>query len=123
MPEARDMDIGECMCRLEGYGYAMSEKYSATRRPRNVYMDGHGLRLSLVVNSGTVTGIACYLLKCGAVDRLLGTTAVFPTSIIKRQWVTGIGMDEMLSILSEPGKAVMRFGAMRLEEELDVLEG
>ena len=35
----------------------------------------------------------------------------------------GYALPEWLSVLSEPGKAVMRFGTMRLEEELGVLDG
>lgn len=121
------MDIGECIGRLEGYGYAVSELTSqrSFRSPKEVYMDGYGLRIGLAVDPGTgaVVGIDCYLLAGGNVDCLLGTTAVYPEFGIGRKWVDGIGMDEMISVLSEPGKAVMKFGAMKLEEELEVLEG
>lgn len=118
------MDIGECMGRLEGYGYAVSELVSRRLQPKKVFMDGYGLRIGLVVgDSGTVNAIDCYLLDGKNVDCLLGTTAVYPEIIIRRRWVDGIGMDEMFSVLSEPGKAVMRFGMMKAEEDLDVLEG
>lgn len=108
------------MDRLEGYGYTAKELES-----RQVYMDGYGLRIGLAVEPGTgvVTGIDCYLLAGGNVDCLLGTTAVYPEFDIGRKWVDGIGMDEMISVLSEPRKAVMRFGAMKTEKELGVLEG
>ena len=118
------MDIGECMDRLEGYGYAVSELMSRRWRHRKVYMDGRGLRIGLFVgNNGAVDVIDCCLLENGSFGRLLGSTAVHPGSGIGRWWVDGIGMDEMLSVLSEPGRAVMRFGTMKTEEDLGVLEG
>ena len=119
------MDIGECIGRLVGYGYALSELVSRRMGPRYTYMDGHGMRVGLAVDpeNGDVIGIDCYLLKGTNIDCLLGTTAAYPDSGIRRIWAAGIGMDEMLSVLSEPGKAVMRFGTMRLEEELGVLDG
>ena len=120
-----NMDIGECIGRLEGYGYAVSELVSRRMGPRYTYMDGHGMRIGLSVDpeTGVVIGIDCYRLNGKNVDCLLGTTSVYPESSIKRIWAAGIGMDDMFSVLSEPGKAVMRFGSMRLEEELGVLEG
>lgn len=118
------MDIDECMARLEEYGYFVSELTPRRRLHRKVYMDGHGLRIGLFVdNNGIVNAIYCYLLENGNFGRLLGATGVHPESSIKRWWVDGIEMDEMFSVLSEPGKAVMRFNAMKLEEELEVLEG
>lgn len=117
------MDIGECMCRLEGYGYAVSGR-TAGGGPNRIWMDGYGFRLELAADdSGNVTGLDCYLLNDGKIDMLLGTTAVYPTFAIRYKWVDGIGMDEMLSVLSEPGRAVMRFGTMKAEEDLGVLEG
>ncbi len=119
------MDIDECIGRLEGYGYAVSFPASRRGMPKEIYMDGYGLRIGLAVDPGTgaVVGIDCYLLAGGNVDCLLGTTAVYPEFSIRRKWVDGIGMDEMISVLSVPRKAVMRFGAMKVEEELGVLEG
>ena len=121
------MNIRECIDRLKGYGYVISVLTQRRRMHRKVYMDGHSLRISLNVDYGTgtgiVTGIECYLLEGRKFGYLLGTTVVYPESIIGRIWAAGIGMADMFSVLSEPEKAVMRFKSMRLEEELNVLEG
>lgn len=114
----RDMDIGECIDLLEGYGYTVKERISG-----RLLMDGYGLRVGVIEVEGSVVGIDCYMLKNGEIDTLLGTTAVYPNFAIRYKWVDGIRMDDMFSVLSEPGKAVMRFSAMKLEEELEVLEG
>lgn len=112
------MDIGECTGRLEGYGYTVKGRTSD-----RLLMDGYGLRIGVIVTEGSVAGIDCFMLNGGEIDTLLGTTAVYPKFAIRCKWVDGIGMDEMFSVLSEPGKAVMRFGAMKVEKDLDVLEG
>lgn len=112
------MDIGECMDRLEGYGYTVKGRTSD-----RLLMDGYGLRVGVIVVEGSVAGIDCYMLNDGKIDMLLGTTAVYPSFAIRYKWVEGIGMDEMLSVLSEPGRAVMRFGTMKTEKDLDILEG
>ena len=114
------MNIDECIGRLEGYGYAVNVSPSSGR----IYMDGYGLRVGLSADDGgNVVGIDCYLLDGGKIDMLLGTTAVYPNFAVRYKWVDGIGMDGMFSVLSEPRKAAMRFRAMKLEEDLGVLEG
>lgn len=86
-------------------------------------MDGYGLRLGLSMADEVVTDIDCYLLNGESAERLLGTTTIYPKYLSMNKCVNGIGMDEMFSVLSEPGKAVMRFGTIQLERELGILEG
>jgi hypothetical protein len=113
------MNIDECISRFEKYGYAVN----VSPLPCRIYMDGYGLRLGLTaVDGGTVVGIDCYLKRDGKIDTLLGTTDVYPKFTVP-EWTGGIGIDEMFSVLSEPRKAAMRFRAMKLEEDLRVLEG
>ena len=113
------MNIDECIGRLEGYGYTVN----VSPCPGRLYMDGYGLCLGLSVSNKAVTEIDCYLKKGESIERLLGTTSVYPRYLNMTKCVDGIGMDEMFSILSEPGKAAMRFWTMKLEKELGVLEG
>lgn len=112
------MNIDECISRLEEYGYAVN----VSPWPGRLYMDGSGLRLGLTVNDKAVIEIDCYLKNGESVERLVGTTSVYP-KYLNMKCVDGIGMDEMFSILSEPGKAAMRFCTMKLEKDLGVLEG
>ena len=113
------MDIDECIGRLEGYGYTVN----VSPWPGRLYMDGYGLRLGLSVTNKSVTEIDCYLLNGENAERLLGTTSIYPKYLSMTKCVDGIGMDGMFSVLSEPRKAAVRFAAMKLERELDVLEG
>ena len=86
-------------------------------------MDGYGLRLGLSVTDKSVTEIDCYLLNGENAERLLGTTSIYPKYLSMTKCVDGIGLEEMFSVLSEPGKAAMRFWTMKLEKELGILEG
>ena len=113
------MNIDECIGRLEEYGYTVN----VSPWPGRLYMDGYGLRLGLSVINKTVTEIDCYLLNGENAERLLGTTAIYPKYLSMTKCVDGIGLDEMFSVLSEPGKAAMRFWTMKLEKELGILEG
>ena len=112
------MDIGECMDRLERYGYTVKGRTSD-----RLLMDGYGLRVGVIVVEGSVAGIDCYMLKDGEIDTLLGTTAVYPSLAIRYKWVDGIGMDEMLSVLGKRSGAVMEFARMKTEWYIDQLEG
>jgi len=112
------MDIGECMDRLEGYGYTVKERMSD-----RLLMDGYGLRVGVTVAEGSVAEIDCYMLKDGKIDTLLGTTAVYPSFSIGYKWVDGIGMDDMFSVLGKRSGAVMEFARMKTEWYIDQLEG
>ena len=114
-----DMVIDECIDRLEEYGYAVS----ISPWPGRLYIDGYGLRIALTVIEGNVTEIDCYLRRDDEIDLLLGTTSVYPKYRGVTEMVYGIGMNEMFSILSEPRKVVMKFRTMKLENELDILNG
>ena len=113
------MNIDECIDRLKGYGYAES----GSPWPGRLYMDGYSLRVGLTAYDKVVTEIDCYLKKGESIERLLGTTSVYPRYLSMTKCVDGIRMDEMFSILSEPGKAAMRLCTMKLERELGVLDG
>lgn len=113
------MTIDECIDRLKGYGYAVN----ISPWPGRLYMDGYGLRVGLTAYDKAVTEIDCYLKNGESIERLLGTTSVYPKYLSMTKCVDGIGMDEMFSVLSEPGKAAMRLCTMKLEKELGVLEG
>ena len=113
------MTIDECIDRLKGYGYAVN----ISPWPGRLYMDGYSLRVGLTTVNDIVTEIDCYLKKGESIERPLGTTSVYPRYLNMNKCVDGIGMDEMVSVLSEPGKAAMRLCTMKLEKELGVLEG